>query len=489
MKKKNKMRLATGVTSAAILASAFGGILPSASAETPNRVESVQQGAKVAAGDFLTDDQARSILKDPLGNVEKYVNIHKQVRNRVTALAGKDMNILALDRYMADLWYLDMMVNMHRINNRDSQAAAQIITSGFDEKEYDPSRYTPSFNWSSGNVGNFKEILNVTHPLSKYKDTTTLFNNSSLEQTANIVERTIQNTQRFSTTTSQGWSVGGSASGGPGQDFAKSGPFKLLDIGITGSFNMEKSQTEEQGSSQALIIPRESYKAPARKGFYASRSTVTKHYKYEADVNGEFNGEVGINALLIERKPMRNLISYYQKQLPKGITLTANSIKITGKGTIEAGDFANAVDTVIDIQEFDLPGDGDMLGHTGVKEWNIVEGHQGNEIGNLYVNDITLNLPSGKQYDYRVKVNGRDLGVGSGQVSSGTVKVDIKGWNAGNGFPEKSSTIELYAIDKATGKEALVAKRTPTLTESVKKVEAKLKNSFLENININNIIK
>ncbi|WP_242319897.1 ETX/MTX2 family pore-forming toxin [Bacillus cereus group sp. BfR-BA-01349] len=349
---KNKLFF-TGISALTIMASGLTIFSPTASAHTQKGSPALHalQGTEFSDGNGQVISPGTFATISPYWLIndsnDQLLNFYNQVKQRLLDKTNTEQNMLKLDEYLNDLWFVGAISELYATpNDYNKRVEASQLVRWY--KNNNVAR--PTFEILESKLENVEPILDITEPIGYFATESDYTNNSPHKGEYLIPGWSNTTSTTYNTTTTKGFSIG-----------ANSGieiPLPFIDkLGLTGSYNFSKVENVSKTESTTLTIPVQTIQVSpfshSKTSFY-----FQKHqYRAKFDVTATFKAEVGRDAEYTNKRSAFYLLAKYNAYLPKGIVVEhGGKLTLEGKGEISVPNHINGFKLVKETKETPLSG-------------------------------------------------------------------------------------------------------------------------------------
>ncbi|EOQ05346.1 ETX/MTX2 family pore-forming toxin [Bacillus cereus] len=353
MLKKNQI-IFSGMTVLTIVGSGLTTSIPTAFANTQENITSLQS----VQGQEFTDENGQVISSGTFANISPYwligdsnnelYSFYNQVKQRIVDKQNKEQNMLKLDEYLNDLWFVGAVSQLYETpNDHNKRLEASNLVRWYKNN----NAAKPNFEILESKLDNVEPILDITEPIG-YFATESEYTNDSPHKGEYLIPGWSNTTSTtYTTTTTKGFSIG-----------ANSGieiPLPFVDkLGLTGSYNFSKVDNVTTTDSTTLTIPVQTIQVSPFSHSKTSFYFQTHQYRAKFDVTATFKAEVGRDAEYTRKRSAFYLLAKYNEYLPKGIVVeNGGKLTLEGKGEISVPNHINGFKLVKETKETPLSGE------------------------------------------------------------------------------------------------------------------------------------
>lgn len=353
MLKKNKI-IFSGMTVLTIVGSGLTTSIPTVFANTQENITSLQS----VQGQEFTDENGQIISSGTFANISPYwligdsdnelYSFYNQVKQRIFDKQNKEQNMLKLDEYLNDLWFVGAVSQLYETPN---DHLTRLEASNLVRWYKNNNAAKPNFEILESKLNNVEPILDITEPIGYFATESEYTNNSPHKGEYLIPGWSNTTSTTYTTTTTKGFSIGSNS----GIEI----PLPFVDkLGLTGSYNFSKVDNVTTTDSTTLTIPVQTIQVSPFSHSETSFYFQTHQYRAKFAVTATFKAEVGRDAEYTRKRSAYYLLAKYNEYLPKGIVVeNGGKLTLEGKGEISVPNHINGFKLVKETKETPLSGE------------------------------------------------------------------------------------------------------------------------------------
>ncbi|MDZ3952309.1 ETX/MTX2 family pore-forming toxin [Bacillus thuringiensis] len=352
LQNKNKLFF-TGISALTIMTSGLTISTPTASANTQESTPSVYP----IQGTEFSDENGQVISPGAFATLSPYwlindsndqlLNFYNQVKQRLLDKQNTEQNMLKLDEYLNDLWFVGAVSELYATpTDYNKRLEASQLVRWY--KNNNAAR--PTFEILESKLENVEPILDITEPIGYFATESEYTNNSPHQGEYLIPGWSNTTSTTYNTTTTKGFSIGANT----GIEI----PLPFMDkLGLTGSYNFSKAENVSTTDSTTLTIPVQTIQVSPFSHSKTSFYFQTHQYRAKFDVTSKFKADVGRDAEYTKKRSAFYLLAKYNEYLPKGIVIeNGGKLTLEGKGEISVPNHINGFKLVKETKETPLLG-------------------------------------------------------------------------------------------------------------------------------------